>query len=527
MAALMPLPSPMEMVAADRRAIESGISCIELMERAGATCADLILQRYRGTCANFVVLAGPGNNGGDGFVIATKLHQAEESVVVLVLQSSSYSSDHLRERERYEREGGVLRQIAEGQCSAKSECERVLLGATIIIDALLGTGAKEAPRGVIAEIILCLTSVSLVRPNPATVIAIDIPSGINADNGSVFNPVVHADVTLAIQAPKRGMLQSPAAECCGEILPLAIGIELGDEVEFQLIISESVLKLPNRNRAAHKGEFGHVLLIAGSASMPGAARLCALAALRSGCGLVTRASWGGESEAGTEPEIMFLQLGSTDSFLVEDHLAQIERFLGKANVVVLGPGLGAATETQTAVLKLLELRKRYGTVMVIDADGLNAIAAVPEIWRGTRLLTECVLTPHPGEMARLLGISISEVEGDRYAAARLLAQQTSATVVLKGASSIIYCGTHGAVNSTGNPYMASAGSGDALSGIIAAILAQRGLRSVSMFERVSLAVYLHGMAGDLVQEQRPGPMIASDLIAKIPEAVWSCTSTKE
>ncbi|NLF24775.1 MAG: NAD(P)H-hydrate dehydratase [Deltaproteobacteria bacterium] len=508
------LPSQAEMAAMDEATISAGVAALELMERAGRGVYEtLALDLKTIETARISILCGPGNNGGDGLVVARYLREAGAEVKVVLSAARRFSPALDAQLDKFVAGGGsvhVFGQGMEGRSLAPivtHELADLFKHSDLIVDALLGTGQKQAPRGSIAALVELLRA-SLSDTGSARVVAIDIPTGINADSGEVYDPCVRADQTISIELIKRGLLQYPAREYCGELKTVPIGINCEGQCEFELLTA-SALTLPVPRRPdAHKGEFGHVLVVGGSSRMPGAAALCAISALRAGAGLVTKTEFG----SCFFPEIMLEPVEHCGlGYLGLEAANQLIERASHATVLVLGPGMGRAPETGELLLRLLS---ECLLPTVLDADGLNLLAS-----SGSRLtsLKHVILTPHPGEAARLLGETTAEVQRDRYSAAARIAKQTSALVVLKGASSIVHDGTRGFVNPTGNPYMATAGSGDVLAGILAGLLAQR----MSALEAAKTAVFLHGRAGDLAHAASKGNIIAGDIISYLGAAFES------
>ena len=346
-------------------------------------------------------------------------------------------------------------------------------------------------------------------------VAVDLPSGLNADTGAVEGPCVKADYTVTMCLPKRGLLLYPGAEYCGEVIVADIGFpkkaieEQGVQVE---LITEELARslLPPRPGSAHKGSFGHVLVVAGSVGLTGAAALASLSALRAGAGMVTLAlpeSLNDLMEVKLT-EVMTLPLPETPARTISiKAIDRIKEFLEKATVLAIGPGLSREPETMEFVRRLCgEIEKPT----VVDADGLNALAAERESLKS--LGPNFVLTPHPGEMSRLTGMSVAEIESDRIETARGFASEHGVTLVLKGAPTIVASPDGKAfINSTGNPGLATAGSGDVLTGLIAGLMAQ-GMKPT---DAAVAAVYFHGLAADrLIEEGKTSQrgLISGDLI---------------
>ncbi|PYM91589.1 MAG: bifunctional ADP-dependent NAD(P)H-hydrate dehydratase/NAD(P)H-hydrate epimerase [Candidatus Rokuibacteriota bacterium] len=503
-----------EMRRLDRRAItELGIPGATLMENAGRGAADAIAAALPGLGAplrgaRVVVVCGKGGNAGDGFVVARwlKRHGARPSVV-LAFPPAEIGGDAGQKLAELRRAG--IRPIQlEDDAAAAAQLSR----AHVVVDALLGTGSRGAPEGTVAR------AIALINRSARPVVALDIPSGISADGGAHQGVAVHAVMTLTFAGLKRGLVTGPGASLAGRVKVIPIGVpdaEVARTVTTFLLERSDVRRhFPPRPRGAHKGTYGHLLLVAGSLGKTGAAALGALAAMRCGGGLVTVATPLSQQpivaslvvEAMTEPlpETAARTLGLKAREVVAELAAS-------RDAVAIGSGIGLDAETQQVARSLVaELRK----VLAVDADGLTALARHLETLRAAPA-ARC-LTPHPGEMARMLEISVADVERDRIECVRSFATRHGAHVVLKGAGSVIGAPDGRVfVNPTGNPGMASGGAGDVLTGMLGAFLA----RGIEPGAALQASVYLHGSAGDIAAE-RVGEesLIARDVIAAIPEA---------
>lgn len=514
----MKLPSAAEMTRMDQATITAGTSSLELMERAGRSIAKILLQKYPSS-SSFLILCGSGNNGGDGLVIARHLWEAGTKVSVIIASSSVYSLDFKHNFDKINAiiDSGDLRSFPDAVPALKispitvADSIELIKSSGIIVDALLGTGVTNRPRGSVLEILKILPEVV----NLPKVVAVDIPTGVNPDNGQVYPLALRADHTITIQYIKRGLVQHPAKQYCGQIEVIDIGINPDIETEFVPSEPTNLNRIYLRAPNLHKGNAGSVLVIGGSGNMPGAALLSARAAIRTGAGIVTMSRFGGAQLEYNTAEIMLYELHNPKFIYTSQEFKLLEKKIkDERPVLVLGPGLGRAVETEDFVSKLLYLIERQKLRCVIDADALNFLSKFlsPD---GNRFnLSTCILTPHPGEMSRLLGVTIEDVQNDRYSAVRTLHGLTQAVCLLKGASTVIYSNGHGFVNPTGNAFMATAGAGDVLSGMIGALLAQ----GLSEIDSAVAGAYLHGAAGDLALKQGR-PLIASDLIENIPLAV--------
>lgn len=496
----------------DRRAIEEfGVPGIDLMERAGQGCADEILARFgKGAVRLALIVAGKGNNGGDGFVIARLLRKAGWEVRVFVLaRQEEISGDARTNLEKLDNGGLLFCDPAKGLKPHADE----LGNATVIVDALLGTGLGNDVRGVYAEAIEKMNRAG--RP----VLAVDIPSGIEAGTGRALGTAVRASVTVTFAALKVGHLLSPGREHCGEVRLVDIGIparvvEEAKGIEFvDGSLARSILR--RRSPNAHKGDFGHCLILAGATGKTGAAAMAANSAVRTGSGLVTLAvpaSLNHVLEVKTT-EAMTMPLHDAGTGWLADHSwPVIADILQGKDAVAVGPGIGRHPETVSLVRLLVE---DVENPLVIDADGLNAIADDVAVLHRKRS-SAVVLTPHPGELARLSGMSVADIERDRLAAASAFAGQYGVYLLLKGAGTVVASPDGSiSVNGSGNPGMASGGMGDVLTGVIVSLLGQ-GYHPV---DACRLGVYIHGYAADLVASEKGEiGMSAVDVQEKLPYA---------
>jgi NAD(P)H-hydrate epimerase len=462
---------------------EGGAPGAVLMENAGRAVFGLLCERHgpvRGRV--FHVLCGVGNNGGDGFVVARRLRLAGAEVRV----SLAGGADRIRGDAR------VMYELME-RCGVSPVGLASPQGP--IVDALLGTGSQGAPRGPIAQAIDWANAAG--RP----IVSVDVPSGLDADTGATPGSAIRAAATVTFAYPKLGLLVGQGPECCGDLVVDDIGIDweaLHPSTPYRWIRpSDVAARLPRRDREAHKGRFGHVLITGGSRGMSGAVCLAARAALRAGAGLVTIATPESiqPTVAACVPEAMTLPLPERGGVLTEEAAPLVAEAARTRSAVCVGPGLGRGPDAAAFVFALISTCDRP---LAVDADALNAIAEAPERW--APLSSEVALTPHPGEAARLLGTSTAQVQSDRIGTVRHLAARFGVVAVLKGASTLVADGYAPsgaempvAVNTTGNPGMATGGSGDALTGAIGAFLGF-GLPAT---DAAMAGVYVHGRAGDL------------------------------
>ncbi len=462
-----------------------GISGETLMERAGTAAWERLVRRWP-HAGRLVVLAGVGNNGGDGFVVARRALEAGRSVQVLqVGDRDRLKGDALYHAERYAAAGGVWRPF-EG---------RLPENADLLVDALLGTGLERPVEGIWSD------AVQAMNRQRAPVVALDLPSGLHADTGAVLGCAVKAELTVTFIGLKQGLFTGEGPEMCGEVEFDALDVPA--RLYGHLVVSSRRIDwaqqrtlLRPRRRTAHKGDFGHVLVVGGDHGMGGAPRLAAEGALRAGAGLVTLA---------TRPEHLAPALSARPELLAHavEQPWQLDPLLRRATQVVVGPGLGRGPWGRA----LFEMVMAAGRPLVVDADGLNLLAESPvrrDDW---------VLTPHPGEAARLLGIDTQEVQADRFAAVEALEARYGGVVVLKGAGTLVASGgdRRVAVCTDGNPGMASGGMGDVLAGVIGALMAQ-GLAPAVAAE---MGVCLHAAAGDKAARAGRRGLLAVDLMSHI------------
>ena len=470
----------------DRIAIEQqGIPSITLMERAGGSALDVLTRRYP-DASNLVVICGGGNNAGDGYVLARLARQAGLNVrVVALVEPGQLKGDAAAGAQKYLHTGTVEDALS-------------IDGADIIVDALLGSGLNRQVDGVFAE------AIGLVNGSAVPVLALDIPSGLNADTGVCMGTAVRADTTLTFIGLKRGLFTAQGPDFCGEVLfsDLATPVDIysGVSADARLIEPVEVMRnLPARPRHAHKGRYGHVLVIGGDYGYLGAALLAGCAAARAGAGLVSVAT---RLEHARNLPLFRPELMTVAATSARD----LDTILNRVSVVAIGPGLGQSDWAMSLFAKVLQTR----LPLVVDADALNLLALEHqrrENW---------VLTPHPGEAARLLGVATEDIQADRFAAVTSLRAKFDGVVVLKGAGSLTVDATGPIyLNRTGNPGMAGGGMGDVLTGVIAGLIAQGmepGLAALS-------GVYLHGHAADLCAGEGERGMLAGDLLPVIRSVV--------
>jgi hydroxyethylthiazole kinase-like uncharacterized protein yjeF len=502
------------------------VPSLTLMENAGRSVAELICAQVPTFARRKIyVLCGKGNNGGDGFVVARHLLQmGAKPAVYLFTDPRELKAGAAVNYGRWTGAGGQVIAIPDAPT-----LERIPLdfpGPGIIVDALLGTGVRGPVDGVLRAAIAAINA----REPGIPAVAVDIPSGLNADTGEVCGSAVRADFTVTFTAPKLGFFYGAAAEYQGQLLVREIGSpsELVEELSQSRIRWSDAAEFARfaipRKAEGHKGDYGHALIVAGSVGKTGAAVLASWAALRAGAGLVTVATPEPALPiiAAHTPEIMTAPLAATLAGTISERSLDGNAFaalVAGKRALAMGPGLTTQPETQSFVRRVATGSREVP--IILDADGLNAFAGrAAELKHPGGALA---VTPHPGEMARLLGCTVAQVQKDRVDVARKAAADWNAHVILKGHHTIVAAPDGRTfINSTGNPGMAGGGTGDALTGMLAALTAQYGgsRHPEADWHRVlAFGVYLHGLAGDVALERMSGaPLMASDLIQSIPAA---------
>ena len=527
----MKIVTAQEMQLLDKRTIEEySIPGLILMENAGLNVLREMTRWYGDLTGKTVtVVAGRGNNGGDGFVVARHLHQKGIRVKVYLLgQKESVKGDARTNLQIYTKIDGELQELEGPKITGKDlETLRSILNQShLIVDAIFGTGltgTRSDPSGqIISQVI------ALMNESGKPIVALDIPSGVSSDTGEILGTAVKADLTVTFGLPKRGHYLYPGAAHRGALRVVDIGIpkSLVNEspCSVNLLTTNEIKKaLPSRPADAHKGTFGHVLVIGGSVGKTGAAAMAAQAALRVGTGLVTLGIPSSLNPVMEQKltEVMTVPLPETPSqtlsLAAEKVLLDL---IQDKSVVILGPGLSTHPETQELVRKLLSTLR---LPIVLDADGVNALAGHTQ--QLAKMNTPIVLTPHPGEMGRLLGTTSQKVQSNRLGTAQSFAQQHHVWLILKGAHTIIADpGGNLFINPTGNEGMATGGTGDVLTGMLGGFISQ----GLDPLQASNVGVYLHGLAGDLVADQKgTRGMIAGDLIQCIPLAIQKISDAPE
>ena len=467
----------------DRITIEEfEVSGTVLMERAGSVAFDVLKQHWP-DIKHLCIVCGTGNNGGDGFVVARIAHEQGYQVdVQIVGDSNKIKGDALSAKQRLEGCGVDTKVYGNGKLPL----------ADLVVDAIFGTGLNGEVGGDAVH------AINAINQHGTPILSLDIPSGLLSDTGHVHSDVVIADVTISFIGLNQGLLTAQGPDCCGELIfddlniPSAVTLKVPASVK-RLNIPSSIFK--KRNKNSHKGLFGHVLVIGGDIGMSGAARLASEAALRTGTGLVSVATRYAHAAImnSTRPEIM--------SYPAERE-NEITLLIEKATVIAVGPGLGKSDWATTLFVAAINSDKP----LIIDADALNLLAMEPlkrDNW---------ILTPHPAEAARLLNISVEEVQADRFRAVQKIAEKYGGTVILKGNGSLIYSESETYLCDKGNPGMASGGMGDVLTGIVSSLLAQ----GFSLTDAANIGVHLHASAGDAAAKGAgERGLLASDLMPAI------------
>lgn len=496
-----------------------GIPGIVLMENAGRGSVEFIMERYNNLESKKVaVIAGRGNNGGDGFVIARYLLDKGIDVSVFLLsEAAKVSGDAKVNLDLFKK---LCKAHGQDRVTQIVDAETLNQNRTrifhhdLFVDAVLGTGLNSDVRGFFKD------AVELMNASPSPVFSVDIPSGLNSDTGHPMGIAVRADATATFAFAKRGHVIYPGNTYSGELRIVDIGIpkHMAEQEGLTLKVLEKndiAARFTPRGFNAHKGSFGHLLVVAGSTGKTGAAALCSNAAMRCGTGLVTLGIAKSLNKR-IEPmvvEPMTVPLPEKDKgFLSENSIDDIMTLLEGKQALALGPGIGTQKSTVKLVKKLVE---KSPVPMVIDADGLNCIADDPDVLLKKK--APAVLTPHPGEMSRLSGAAVSDIQEDRLGSACRFAERYNSILVLKGAQSIIALPDGRAfVCPTGNPGMASGGMGDVLTGMISGFCTQ----GFPPEDAAVCGVYIHGLCADILAEEKGAfGFLASDLVSALPETI--------
>jgi hydroxyethylthiazole kinase-like uncharacterized protein yjeF len=496
----------------EQHAAAVGLPSNVLMENAGLAVAREV-KRFLGGVAGrrILTLVGPGNNGGDGLVAARYLHDWGAFVHLYLVRSRDDADVNYRlVRER------AIDTILAGEGDSLVALESLLPSMELIVDAVFGTGKTRPLKGAVEEVFL---KVGRVRDTnrDLRVLAVDVPSGLDADTGEMDGACLPTDVTVTLAYPKLGLFCFPGASRVGRIVVADIGVPLGlaEDISTELATAEKVRRcLPGRPLDANKGTFGRVLVVGGSINYIGAVYLACAAATRVGAGLVTLATTR-TLQTVLAPKLTevtyFLLPESEQGVLAPAGVEAVRSALVDYDVLLLGCGLGRSRSAAEFVRALLFSSLDVPS-LVIDADALNILAKIPQWWQ--ELPRDAVLTPHPGEMSRLCGLSVDEIQSKRMSITREVAHAWQKTVVLKGAYTVVAAPDGRAViNPVANPGLASAGTGDVLAGAVAGLMAQR----CSLFDAAVAGAFLHGQAGEMVKKEvGDAGMLASDLLPVLP-----------
>jgi NAD(P)H-hydrate epimerase len=521
------------MQAAEKAADAAGLSYDQMMENAGRAVAQAIDAHFDIAGVQVLILVGPGNNGGDGLVVARYLSQMGAAVTVYVWQRNIDGDKNWAMLAQT----GVVK-VWHSDDAGQSYLDRLLAESGVVVDALLGTGVSRPISGSLAGLLQHTTAVVVARRmqqdgvlvDPTlpvvdddlspVVVAVDVPSGLDSDTGAVDPCTLPADLTVTLAAIKYGHILMPGPTVVGQLVVGDIGIlpaHYPADVSVEMATGRKVAALlPFRPVGAHKGTFGKALLVAGSTNYTGAVILAGQAAYRIGAGLVTLAPPRTiyPIVASRFVEATYLPLPDQDGAIATEAVLLLQRKIAEVDAVLIGPGLG---QQQAAVSFLFELLASTPAwpPLVLDADALNILAQQPEWWK--LLPSQCILTPHPGEMARLAGISTKEIQNARLQIATAMAAQWGLIVLLKGAHTIIAAPDgRTMVLPFANPALAKAGSGDVLAGAIVGLLAQ----GLAPFDAAVAGAYLHGLSGELARENLGiTPVVAGDLIDFLPQAI--------
>ena len=507
----MKVSTVQQMHSLDRRAIERyGIPGYILMENAGEAAYYVILKEFGVRGKKFVIFCGSGHNGGDGLVVARKLNSTGADVTVLCLSSPAKFDETVQFHYGMVEKAGIsFVQLTDDNVEELSR--RYIAGADAIVDAIFGTGISREVTGRYRK------AIEAINESGKPVFSIDIPSGVHGDTGQVMGVAVRADCTVTYGLPKTGTMLFPGFELCGKLYVTHISFppQNYEDPDIRTELTK-LLPLPERPMDSHKGAFGKVMFVAGSARYMGAPYFAAMSFLKAGGGLSYLATPRSAAPfiANKGSEIVFLPQKETESgSLALDNFEDLMELSRGMDMVVLGPGISLDEEAQELARRLVASLDKP---LLIDGDGLTAIAGRPELVNSRTAPT--VLTPHPGEMARLMGIRVSDVQADRIGVLREATEMWNSYIVLKGSHSLIgHPDGTVYINLSGNAGMATAGSGDVLTGTIAAMFAADGF---DFPDAVRMGVFIHGFAGDMaaVSIGEDG-MVARDILEFLPEAI--------
>lgn len=499
-----------EMRAVDKAATEIGyVPSIVLMENAAIACVNELKKDFDLRGKSVAVFCGKGNNGGDGLAIARHLYNSGVDTSVFLVSGNAYSGDA---KINFDIVSGM--DIPLDTVTETDGLEYAIRSFDIVVDAILGTGINGTVRGAAYDVI------RLINDNAKYILSVDVPSGINSDSGEICGVCINADKTVTFAGYKIGMFMYPAAECTGEIKVDMISMPQAaiDSQNIKINVTDSAFirsLLKPRKSNTQKGDYGKLLVVAGSRGMSGAAYMAAQAAVRSGAGLVTLACCESVSSAleVKTTEVMTYALQDCDGHITADAASEVCSLAERADAILIGPGLGRSEDAAKLVRAVL---KESRVPVVVDADAINAVA------KDRALLGECacelIFTPHAVEMARLTGLEVSYIEENRIDVSREFCEENGAFLLLKGPHTIVTApALTQYINITGNPGMATGGSGDVLSGILAAFAA----RGIPCEKAAAAAAFIHGTAGDIAKERYgEESMAATDILECLPEAFY-------
>jgi hydroxyethylthiazole kinase-like uncharacterized protein yjeF len=501
----------------DRSAASVGLTTEALMENAGRAVAEETKKLIGSVIGKHIlIIVGPGNNGGDGLVAGRYLDDGGAEVGLYLCSQRLASDKNLVLAQ--ERDIAIV-QADEDKDFAR--LEGLLNSSEVVIDAVLGTGRSRAVGGVFKEVLTRVIKSKQVN-SKLLVIAVDVPSGLDSDTGAVDPSCIYADATVTLGYPKPGLFSFPGAGRTGKVIMADIGIppSLAENIQTELITEDWVKSvLPERPSDANKGSFGKVLVVAGSINYIGAAYLACMGAARVGAGLVTLST-----AASLQPilaakltEVTYAPLPESEAGIIASKAVSVlKELLSGYEVLLIGCGLGQKPQVMEFTKSaLFDLAQSSSPALVIDADALNTLSQTPDWWQ--KLNQDAILTPHPGEMARLLGVTVEEVQKQRLEIARKAAAEWRKVVVLKGAYTVVAASDgRTRISQTANPGLASAGTGDVLTGTIAGLVAQ----GLPLFDAAACGVYLHGEAGEIVRrEMGEAGMLAGDLLPALPRVI--------
>ena len=503
----------------DRRAAGVGLTTEILMDNAGRAVAEETIKLVGSVIGKHIlVLVGPGNNGGDGLVAGRHFADSGAEVSIYLCTQRHEGDKNL---ELALQHGVTI--IQADQDRDFTRLENILRSSDLAIDAIFGTGRSRVLDGVFKEVTSRVITAKKKAPK-LFVIAVDIPSGLDSDTGAVDPSCPRVDVTITLGYPKTGLFNFPGAEMAGSVIIADIGLppSMGESIQTELITEDWVKSvLPERPPGANKGSFGKVLVVAGSINYVGAAYLACMGAARVGAGLVTLSTASSLQPilAAKMTEVTYAPLPESEAGIIASKAASVlKRWLPDYGVLLVGCGLGQKAAVAEFVKSILfDLVKGSRPALVLDADALNALAQVADWWQ--KLSQDVILTPHPGEMARLAGVSVEEVQRQRLEIARKLAVEWRKVVVLKGAYTVVAASDGRArISQSANPGLASAGTGDVLTGVIAGLVAQ----GLPLFDAAACGVYLHAQAGEMIRwELGEAGMLAGDLLPALPRVIMA------